>query len=96
MYPSTDYIYKVYDINRKFSSFRHCVWEKLAIKFNASSLPIPFIIVECPNHTSNSFHGEIWLYGKMDLDKGEGPVRIDFGLKFQVHLTKDFDHFLKT
>ena len=28
--------------------------------------------------------------------KGVGPVRTDFGLKFQVHLTKDFDHFLNT
>ena len=26
--------------------------------------------------------------------KGVGPVRTVFGLKFQVHLTKDFDLFL--
>ena len=28
--------------------------------------------------------------------KGVGPVRADFGLKFQVHLTKVFGHFLNT
>ena len=28
------------------------------------------------------------------IKKGVGPVRADFGLKFQIHLTKDFGHFL--
>ena len=28
--------------------------------------------------------------------KGVGLLRADFGLKFQVHLTKDFRHFLNT
>ena len=28
--------------------------------------------------------------------KGVGPVRADFGLKFQVHLTNVFGHFLNT
>ena len=28
--------------------------------------------------------------------KGEGPVRADFRLNFQVNLTKDFRHFLNT
>ena len=28
--------------------------------------------------------------------KGVGPVRADFGLKFQVRLTKVFGHFLNT
>ena len=27
------------------------------------------------------------------LLKGVNPIKIDFGLKFQVHLTKDFEHF---
>lgn len=27
------------------------------------------------------------------IKKGVGLVRVDFGLEFQIHLTKDFGHF---
>ena len=35
-------------------------------------------------------------YRFMKKLKGVGPVKADFGLKCQVHLTKDFGHFLNT